>query len=145
MTTFASRRRRTVLLLALAVLLVGAGVTWWALTRDTGSSTPGLEARTRQVGTVEVRMTPLTLDTTGAVFRVEFTTHTGSLDLDPGAAAHLRVNGQDAPSGTWNGPGPGGHHRGGTLRFATAVPTGAGVELRITGLAQDATGTWSAP
>ncbi|MGW5723398.1 hypothetical protein ACWEVP_45030 [Amycolatopsis sp. NPDC003865] len=143
MSTLTPHRRRTIILLTLAALLAGAAATWWAVTRT--STTPGLETRTVQAGTVEVRMTPLTLDTTGAAFRVEFTTHSGALDLDPAAASQLRVDGRLTPAGTWSGPGPGGHHRDGTLRFITTVPSGAGVELRITGLPQDVAGTWTAP
>jgi hypothetical protein len=37
------------------------------------------------------------------------------------------------------------HHREGMLGFAAAVPAGAGIELRITGLPGDAVGTWTAP
>ncbi|MFD8495799.1 hypothetical protein [Amycolatopsis sp. NPDC059657] len=143
MSILTPQRRRTIILLTLAVLLVAAAATWWAVTRT--STTPGLEPRTVQAGAVEVRMTPLTLDTTGAAFRVEFTTHSGALDLDPATASQLRVNDQTIQGGTWSGPGPGGHHRDGTLRFTTTVPSGAGVELRITGLPQDAIGTWTAP
>jgi len=145
MTVLATRRRLTIVLIAVAVLIVGAGMAWWALGRGTTGTSAGLGTRTVQAGTVEVRMTALTLDATGAVFRVEFTTHTGSVDLDPATASQLRVNDHTVQGATWTGSGPGGHHRDGTLRFTTTVPAGAGVELRITGLPQDTVGTWSAP
>ncbi len=90
-------------------------------------------------------MTPVTLDGSGAVFRITLTTHTGSVDLDPAAAAQLRVDGAPSDDATWDGPGPGGHHREGTLRFATSIPSGAAVELRITDSPSEATGTWTAP
>lgn len=146
MTIRTPQRRRTIILLAAAIVLVGAAVAWWAVARTTsGENAPGLETRMVQAGTVEVRMTPLTLNTTGAAFRVEFTTHSGALDVDPATASQLRVNGQTSTGGTWSGPGPGGHHRDGTLRFTNAIPAGAGIELRITGLPQDAIGSWTAP
>ncbi|GAA3857434.1 hypothetical protein [Amycolatopsis tucumanensis] len=105
----------------------------------------GLGTRTVQAGSVEVRMTALALDRSGATFRMQFDTHSGSLDLDPAATAQLRVNGQPVAGATWDGAGPGGHHREGTLRFPDPVPAGAGVELRLTGLSQDVTSSWTAP
>jgi hypothetical protein len=66
------------------------------------------------------------------------------LDLDP-AAAQLRLDGDLADPGSWSGDAPGGHHRSGTLSFATPVASGATVELRIAGLPEDAVATWIAP
>lgn len=137
--------RRPVLFIALAVVVI-AVAGWWMLGRGTGDTRPAtLDTRTVQAGPVGVRMTPETLDASGAVFRLEFDTHSGALDLDPASAAQLHVNGQSVPGGTWTGPGPGGHHRAGTLRFTTPVPPHAAVELRVTGLPQDATGSWTSP
>ncbi|SPL98735.1 unnamed protein product [[Actinomadura] parvosata subsp. kistnae] len=45
----------------------------------------------------------------------------------------------------WTGTAAGGHHREGTLAFVDAVPPGAKVELRITGLPEDVTSVWQAP
>jgi hypothetical protein len=61
------------------------------------------------------------------------------------SSARLRVNDTTVDGASWDGPGPGGHHRDGTLRFTTPVPAGAAVELRITGLPADAIASWSAP
>ena len=90
-------------------------------------------------------MTALVLDASGARFRVVLDTHTGVLDLDLAGAAELWVAGRLAGAGTWEGTGPGGHHREGTLRFTTPVPAGANVELRLTGLPADVIGAWTAP
>jgi len=145
MTVIDTARRRPLLLIAAAVVVIAAAG-WWTLGRGTTPSQPTpLATRTVQAGPVEVRMTPETLDASGAVFRLEFNTHSGALHLDPATAARLRVNGQGVPAGSWTGPGPGGHHRDGTLRFATPVPPRATVELRITGLPQDVSTTWTAP
>lgn len=126
-----------------AIALVVLGVVAWSVTRS-GSTPADLGARTAQAGEVEVRMTALTLDRSGAVFKVVFDTHTVELGLDP-ATAVMTVNGTQAGGAVWDGSGPGGHHREGTLRFTMPVPSGAAVELRITGLPQDAIGTWTAP
>jgi predicted small integral membrane protein len=126
-----------------AIALVVLGVVAWSLTRS-GSTPADLGTRTAQAGEVEVTMTALTLDRSGAVFKIMFDTHTVELGLDP-ATAVMTVNGTQAAGAAWDGSGPGGHHREGTLRFTTPVPLGAAVELRITGLPQDAIGTWTAP
>lgn len=141
MLTFLKSRRRLGLFVVAALVTMGA-TGWWIFgTAADEGSLPRLGTSTVEGGPVEVRMTALPLDGSGAAFRVELDTRTVSLDL---AAARLRLN--SAPAGaTWDGQGPCGRHREGTLRFTTPVPTGATVELRITGLAQDATGTWNAP
>jgi predicted small integral membrane protein len=131
--------RRVVVVIAVVVL----GAVVWSVTRS-GSTPAGLGTRTAQAGEVEVTMTALTLDRSGAVFEIVFDTHTVELGLDP-AMAVLTVNGTQAVGSAWDGSGPGGHHREGTLRFTTPVPSGAAVELRVTGLPQDAVGTWTAP
>jgi hypothetical protein len=147
MTTLAVSRRRTVLVAAVAVLALALAVTAWiALSRDSGTDPSDLGSRTVTAGAVDVNMTAVSLDADGARFRVEFDTHTADLDTDLPGAAELRVNGQPSgETGLWDGDGPGGHHRAGTLSFDTEVPPGAAVELRITGLPQDAVGTWTAP
>jgi len=138
--------RRTIILLVMAALLIGGAIVWWSVGRTTTESEPeGMGTRTVRAGAVEVRMTALTLDGSGATFRLEFDTHSVTLDLDLASASQLRVNGQQAMGATWTGSGPGGHHREGTLSFATPIPSGSGVELHVTGLPQDAVGTWTAP
>ncbi len=142
MKTLTTSRWRTIAVVTTAALVVLAGIAWWVTRSDDAS---GLPVRSVQAGAVEVTLTPLTLDTSGAVFRVELDTHTVPLDLDMAASARLRVNDSTADGARWNGQGPGGHHREGTLRFIVPVPAGANVELRITGLPTDVIASWSAP
>ncbi|GAA2560509.1 hypothetical protein [Pseudonocardia hydrocarbonoxydans] len=145
MAEVGTTRRRTMLLVALTGLLAIGLIGWWTLpSRANTAAPPGMEAQTVQAGAVEVRMTPLTVDRSGAEFGLVLDTHTVPLDLDLPGAAQLRVNGDLAGAPAWDGPGPGGHHREGTLRFTTPIPPGATVELRITGLPQDAAATWTA-
>jgi len=127
-----------------AVVLLVAGALWWVLGRDSGTDN-ALGTRTVTAGAAEVTVTALTLDSTGARFKVKLDTHSGALDTDLPDAAQLRIDGRLAAPGTWNGDGPGGHHREGTLRFGTPVPSGSAVQLRINGLPQDALATWTAP
>lgn len=134
--------RGVAVVVAIALVVVGT-VAWW--TSRPGSSPADLGARTVRAGDVEVTMSALALDRSGAAFELRFDSHSVELALDPAASARLSVNGSQVGGATWDGQGPGGHHREGTLRFSTPVPAGAAVELRITGLSQDAVGTWGAP
>jgi hypothetical protein len=138
--------RRTAAVIAVIALAVITAAAWW-LSRpgDTAASSSGLPAQSVQADAVEVTMTPLALDDSGAVFDIEFDTHSVELDLDVPASAQLQINGSIAAGASWDGQGPGGHHREGTLRFLTPVPTGADVELRISGLPTTAIGSWTAP
>ncbi len=143
MKTLTNSRRWILTVIAAIALVALAGGVYVMSRPDT--TAPNLPERTVQAGAVEVTLTPLTLDTSGAVFRVELETHSVPLDLDMAASARMRVNDTIVDGASWDGSGPGGHHREGTLRFTTPVPTGADVELRITGLPVDALATWTAP
>ena len=137
--------RRTLLLLSAGLaLLVATGLTLLRTISD-NANTADLGTQSATAGSVEVRMTALVLDASGAQFRLALDTHTASLDLDLARAAQLSVDGRLAKAGTWDGAGPGGHHREGTLRFTTAIPAGARVELRLTGLPGEAVGVWNVP
>jgi len=147
MATSLRRPPTLVVLAATVVLAVVATLATLALLRTRGGDPEpaGLGSRTVKAGAVEVRMTALSLDASGARFRLVLDTHSVDLGLDLASAARLRVNGSLTAAGTWEGTKPGGQHREGTLRFTSAVPAGAAVELRITGLPTDATATWTAP
>lgn len=69
---------------------------------------------------VTVEVTPLNLSEGGTSldFEVAFNTHSVELDFDPAKISALRDDqGQEVPALAWEGTGPTGHHRSGTLRF----------------------------
>lgn len=141
-----SRPRGQVMLAVVLVVLLAAGGTWWVRSRSAAAdpvADPG--TRTLTAGEVTVQITALSLDASGARFDVTVDTHSGDLDLDMARAGQLRINQQPAGPGSWSGSGPGGHHREGVLTYATAVPPGADVELRLSGLPQEVAATWTAP
>ncbi|HEX7165531.1 MAG TPA: hypothetical protein VF230_00990 [Acidimicrobiales bacterium] len=71
-----------------------------------------------------------------------FDTHSVELDLDVAASARLVVDGTPWTAPVWDGTGPSGHHREGTLRFtATGDSTGT-AELTIAGLPELVRVTW---
>jgi len=65
-------------------------------------------------------------------FKVVLDTHSGELNDDLVKSATLLDDkgGSYAPV-QWEGAGPGGHHREGTLRFKPIAPAPAAIELRI--------------
>ena len=128
-------------------LLVVAGA-FAAVLAACGSDDPpvaaaGLDTRTVTVGEVEVTITPTRIDHTGAAFAVAFDTHSVDLDLDVPDAVTLTVDGQVWTDPAWDGTGPGGHHREGTLTFTAASPAEGDAILTIEGLDEPATARWA--
>lgn len=141
-----SRARLPVVLAAVVGVLILAGGAWFLRSRSVAAApVGGLGTRTVEAGAVTVEMTALSLDLSGARFKVVLDTHSGALDLDIAGASQLLVDGAVAKRGWWSGSVPGGHHREGELSYSIAVPPGADVQLRISGLAADVVGTWTAP
>ena len=117
------RTRLTVLLSGIVITLLAAGA-------------PAAEpaAQRSSSGGVTVAVTPQNL-AAGAKsldFKVVLDTHSGELNdnlvktaalLDDKGGRHVPVK--------WDGAGPGGHHREGTLRFNAIAPRPASVELQI--------------
>jgi hypothetical protein len=150
--TLPSRRRSRVwLAVAVAVgalLVVGGGAAWldW---RNSGSSatTAGapavsLPTRTVEAGAVTVTLQPRRLDAGGAVFKISFDTHSVELDQDLTRQARLIVGSTTWPIASWSGDGPGGHHRGGELRFTATGAAEGTATLSIDGLPEPVTATW---
>lgn len=92
------------------------------------------QKKTDEQGGVLVEVTPISLgkDVSPWKFAVVFTTHTGSLDQDPRATiALVDDKGNVYKPEAWEGAGPGGHHREGTLVFTAISPAPSFVELKI--------------
>ena len=106
------------------------------------TATTMLQERAVDSGDVEVRITPLRLDPTGASFLVVLDTHSVDLDVDLVAGSKLSVGGTDWPTDRWDGAAPGGHHREGELRFSSAGPVQGRAELTITGLPETVAVGW---
>jgi hypothetical protein len=134
------RLAMTGVILLAAVVLSGCGDDDG---RNEAASKPGgLPARTVESGEVTVEITPLQLTAGGASFTVVFDTHSVDLDLDVAEASTLVIDGQEWTAARWDGAGPGGHHREGTLTFdANGEPTGEAV-LTIDGLPEPVRSTW---
>jgi len=83
---------------------------------------------------VTIKVTPIEFGKSVNIwkFDIAFDTHTGSLDDDL-----LRVVTLSDDKGnvyqpiSWEGPGPGGHHREGILIFNAVIPAPSYVELKI--------------
>ena len=133
----------------IALSALAGGVVVWQVggsvgtTGTTTASTSSWPTRTVGAGSVTVKIQPTRLDNGGAVFKVSFDTHSVELNLDVVATARLVVGSSTWPSAGWTGQGPGGHHREGELRFASAGPATGTATLTIGGLPKAVRATWS--
>lgn len=80
---------------------------------------------------VTVKVTPRKLTGSEWEFAVVLDTHSEDLKDELQNAAVLVVDGREIRPASWQGPGAGGHHREGVLRFPSPDDSPAAVELRI--------------
>ena len=113
---------------------------------DTSNVTVGgrtLATRSVEIGAVEVSASPLQVSDRAAAFKISLDTHSGDLGVDLKKSATLTVDATDWPVASFDGDGPGGHHREGTLRFRAAGAPQGEMRLRIDGLDRPAEFTWN--
>lgn len=123
------------------VLLAGCGGGGGAQNAEVAGRT--LATRTSEVGSVDVTIAPRRVGDRAAVFALSLDTHSGDLGVDLQAAATLTVDGEEWPISGFEGDGPGGHHREGTLRFRAAGPASGRMRLIIRGMGDPVEFTWS--
>lgn len=95
---------------------------------------PAFQTQSNDEQAVTVEVTPLNLPQGGSTldFEVVFDTHSVDLGFDPVALSLLRDGaGREYPALKWQGDGPGGHHRSGTLQFKVPDQAGDAVEVVI--------------
>ncbi len=131
-------RRHLVALIA--IIGLAGGVLLASCSNTDDSNDRGLGSRNTRVGEVEIVVELRRLDDS-AEFYVTLETHSGSLDVDLERSL-LSVGGTDWPGPTWEGDGPGGHHREGTLRFDAEAPSDGDVRLSLGGLGDEMVLTW---
>lgn len=114
----------------LTSFITGILVTW--LAAGAFAAEPGVQRSS--AGGVTVAVTPqnLAANAKSWEFKVVLDTHSGELNDDLVKTVTLRDDkgALHAPV-KWEGAGPGGHHREGTLKFNTVTPAPAAIELRI--------------
>lgn len=99
------------------------------------SSTPQWETKTDEQPPVTVKVTPVQFGKNSSVwkFDIAFETHSGSLDEDPTKVVTLSDDkGNTYQPISWDGAGPGGHHREGILLFNAITPSPGFIELNVT-------------
>lgn len=111
--------------LAVAVLTAAA----WHVPAGAQPSVAGTQSSVERGVTVKV--TPKKLAGPEWEFAIVLDTHAEDLKDDLQQTALLVVDGREVRPSQWQGPGAGGHHREGVLRFAMAVANPTKVELRI--------------
>ena len=84
-------------------------------------------------GAIEIDVQPLGLGSSTWTFSFGLDTHMGSLDMDMEKVVTLTDDRGDIFTPTaWNGPGPGGHHRNGTLKFPAPSSTPKSFTITVT-------------
>ncbi len=68
-------------------------------------------------------------------FSISMDTHSVALDFDPAQISTLIVDGKEVKATSWDGPGPGGHHRSGTLTFPSISGRPKKIRLEMRGAA----------
>lgn len=99
-----------------------------------GAPAAELAVQKSSAGGVTVAVTPqnLSAGTKGWDFKVVLDTHSQDLSDDlVKSAVLLDDKGAKYAPIKWDGAGPGGHHREGTLRFDTVSPQPKAIELQI--------------
>ena len=94
----------------------------------------GLETKTNSEGPVEVSVTPRRMVPTDTEwsFEISLDTHSYDLNDDLLAASELRdEQGNAYKPVAWDGDPPGGHHRGGVLKFKAIAPQPSSIMLAI--------------
>lgn len=132
------RRLTTVAAAVLAVVALAA-----CADDDGPAPATALPEQELTAGEVTVKVTPKAVDDKGAEFAVSFDTHSVELDLDVAAQAELAVDGIAWADPAWEGDGPSGHHREGTLRFSPRGGAAGQIMLTIGGLAAPVTARWT--
>ena len=137
-------RPRLIVLAAAAVLVIVGGVVLATRGQDDTSPATGSVPAAKSVtaGEVTVRLEPHHVDGTGAEFRVTLDTHSEELDMDLVAGAELVVGGKPWQATSWNGDGPGGHHREGRLGFDAGGLASGAVALSLDGFPEPVIAQW---
>lgn len=112
---------------AMAIALFAA-VAWQG---PAGAQAAPLAEQTTVEQGVTVKVTPRTFSGSEWEFAVVLDTHSQELNDDLQKTAVLIVDGREVRPVEWQGPGAGGHHREGTLRFPAAGEKPGNLELRI--------------
>lgn len=128
-----------ILLVAVSVLTSACGLVTAAGEAENNPAAvlPAYETQSNSENAVMVEVTPLNLADGGTSldFDVAFNTHSVALDFDPAAISILRDDqGREYPALGWDGDGPGGHHRSGTLRFKVPDYATTSVEVVLKGV-----------
>ena len=137
--------RRLILGAIAALMVVAVGLV--ATLGSDGSppattNTSGLEPQIVSAGEIDITIEPVQLDDDGAAFGIALDTHSVELSSDLAGDARLEVGGAAWPATAWDGDGPGGHHREGTLTFAATGPATGSVRLTLAGFGEPVEATW---
>ena len=127
--------------------LIGVAAILFYVTRNDSATPPAnqavdqsvangrsLDSKTNEEGPVKVKITPTDVSLTSSIwnFNIILDTHSVELDYDLTKVVSLfDEQGKEYKPVSWEGPGPGGHHREGSLTFKSVAPAPKALELRL--------------
>lgn len=148
MRPLTSRGKVMLALVAALVLTLAIGL-GFAADFGTASSPAAkqtaLAAQKTTAGPVQIKVTPIRLDPTGAVFKVVLDNHEVNLTMNLAQGAALTVGATVWQPASWSGDGPSGHHREGTLSFPAGGSATGQVVLTLAGLPGPVQLQWTLP
>ncbi len=132
------------LLIIFTLLFIGLSIgllTYVLVNKDPSSSLTtnnaggnNLVTQSKNAGTVNISITP-TLNNSQYEFNIELNTHSVELNYDLVATSFLtNESGQTIKPSSWEGDGPGGHHRKGQLFFLPFPSKPKALNLTISGI-----------
>lgn len=147
MRALSTRRKVEFALIASLALSVAVGIGFGAdLARQPAKKvTAGLSVRETTAGPVQIKITPVRIDATGAAFKVALDNHEIDLTMDLAKGASLTVGPPSWAPARWSGDGPSGHHREGTLTFPPGGMADGQAVLTLTGFPAPVRLEWTLP
>jgi hypothetical protein len=127
-------------LVALVLLSLSAACGGDEPSSATGPDT--LAAKSIEAGEVTVKVHDVTIGAEGASFRITLDTHSVELDMDIAEGAELEVDGAKWTNARWDGDGPSGHHREGTLTFDPGGTAADSATLTLDGFPEPIRASW---
>lgn len=128
---------KKVAIIFIGILLVALFVTLknsFSIKINSNNPSSSLETKESVEGPVSVTVTPLGLENNSPTwnFEVSLDTHSEELSADLAAVSELVDDqGKLYLPISWEGDGPGGHHREGVLKFNPIPPKPKSIELKI--------------
>lgn len=129
------------------LILIGVAGLLFYVTRENSATPPAnqaadqsavngksLEAKINEEGSVKVKITPMDVSPVSSTWKFNIVLDTHSVELDYDLIKTVSLfdeRGKEYKPVSWEGAGPGGHHRDGSLIFNAVTPPPKEIEIRV--------------